>query len=63
MMEDKEENRMMQGKAYLPDLEKVVRNVRKYGMQRSPIYVAVNKYNILYIDGIPICEMIVVDGK
>ena len=52
---------MMEGKAYLPDIEKVVRDVRKYKMQKSPIYVAIDKHNVLHIDGIPICEMVSVD--
>lgn len=54
---------MMEGKAYLPDIEKVVRNVREYKMQKLPIYVAIDKYNMLHIDGILICEMIVIDGE
>lgn len=39
---------------------KVVRDIREYKQQKSPIYVKIDEHNILYINGHPICEMEVI---
>lgn len=45
---------MMKGKAYLTDIEVVVRNIREYKQQKSPIYADLDEYNMLHINSFPI---------